>query len=126
MSAHGTVHADSSERADAGHASHPSYIKIWGILVVLLVVSVVGPMLGLLWVTLLTAFGIALVKALMVAAYFMHLNVEKRYIKYLLLILLALVVVFFAGVAPDVMKPSGQNWKHLPSVRPTPEAPAHR
>lgn len=123
MSAHGAAPAGETH---ASHASHPSYVKIWGILVVLLVVSVLGPTLGLFWLTLLTAFGIAVVKAVMVASYFMHLNVEKRYIKYLFLILLAVVLVFFAGVAPDVMKSGGQNWKHLPTARPAPEAPAHR
>ena len=61
-----------------------SYVKIWGILVVLLIISVVGPMAEIKVITLVTAFGIAIVKALMVAAKFMHLNVEKRYIWYLL------------------------------------------
>lgn len=119
MIPHGTMEA---QGARAGHASHPSYVKIWALLVVLLVVSVLGPTLGLFWVTLLTAFGIAIVKALMVTAYFMHLNVEKRYVRYLFLVLLAVVLVFFAGVAPDVMKRAGQNWKHLPSARPAPAA----
>lgn len=109
----------------AAHA-HPSYVKIWGLLVILLVVSVVGPMAGHLWLTLVTAFGIAVVKALMVAAYFMHLNIEKTYVKYLLLTVLLLMLVFFAGVAPDVMKPGGQNWKHTPpAAGPAPAAKSH-
>ena len=102
-----------AEHAHATH-THPSYVKIWGILVVLLIVSILGPTVGILWVTLATAFGIAVVKALMVAAYFMHLNIEKAYIKSLLLILLGLMLVLFAGVAPDVMKRAGQNWLHTP------------
>ena len=40
-------------------------------------VSVVGPMLGIRAVTLITAFGIALVKAYLVAKNFMHLNVAE-------------------------------------------------
>ena len=40
---------------------HTNYIKIWGILLVLLIVSYLGPMLELRVVTLLTAFGIAFV-----------------------------------------------------------------
>lgn len=102
-----------AEHAHATHA-HPGYVKIWAILVGLLMLSVIGPMVGMLWLTLVTAFGIAIVKALMVAAYFMHLNIERTYIKYLLLIILALMLVLFAGVAPDVMKRAGQNWQHLP------------
>jgi len=95
----------------ATHA-HPNYVKIWAILVVLLCVSLLGPTVGLAWLTLITAFGVAAVKALMVAAYFMHLNIERTYVKYLLLILLTLMLVLFAGVAPDVMKHTGQNWRH--------------
>jgi caa(3)-type oxidase subunit IV len=110
----GTTHVE----AHAAH-SHPPYVKIWAILVVLLIASVLGPMLGHPWLTLITAFGIAVVKALMVAAWFMHLNIEKTFVKYLLLLILALVLVFWAGVYPDVQKPQGQNWTHQ---RPAPVA----
>ena len=72
---------------------HPSYIKIWGILLVLLVISILGPMLEIQIVTLITAFGIAIVKAYIVAANFMHLNVEKRYIVYLMMTMLVFVLL---------------------------------
>ena len=62
----------------AGAHAHPNYVKIWVLLLVLLVVSIIGPELGIPWLTLLTAFGIALVKTYYVAAYFMHLNFEKK------------------------------------------------
>lgn len=98
--------------AESAHGNHDAkYIKIWGILVVLLVISVAGPMLEIRVITLLTAFGIAVVKALMVAAYFMHLNVEKRFIWYLMIISLAFVGIFYFGTAPDVMEASGTLWK---------------
>ena len=45
------------------HTHHPNYVKIWAILIVLLAISVAGPMIGIKWVTLLTAFVIATVKA---------------------------------------------------------------
>ena len=96
---------------------HPNYVKIWGILVILLVVSVIGPTLGIKAITLITAFGIAIVKALMVAAYFMHLNVEKRYIWYLLFVMLLFLGLLFAGLAPDIMNAEGKNW-----TNPTPES----
>jgi len=79
---------------------------------VLLVVSIVGPFFGILALTLITAFGIALVKAWMVASYFMHLNVEKKYIWWLLLGTLLFVVTLFAGMAPDVLVSEGLNWKN--------------
>ncbi len=98
------------------------YVKVWAILLVLLIVSILGPVLaphleiGFLkaWmITLMTAFGIAVVKAYLVAANFMHLNIEKRYISYLLATMLMLMLLFFAGVAPDVMKHKGQNWENV-------------
>lgn len=104
--------------AHAGHGGHAEahgdmhYVQIWAILVVLLVASVLGPMLGHPFLTLITAFGIALVKAFMVAKNFMHLNIERRYIVYLLATMVALMGLFFAGVAPDVMKHKGHNWKN--------------
>lgn len=94
-----------------GHTTHHyNYVKIWGILLVLLVLSVLGPMLGHPMLTLFTAFGIAFVKAFLVIKYFMHLTVEKRYIGFLLLAMLAFMVVFVGGTAADVMKHEGQRW----------------
>lgn len=90
------------------------YVQIWAILVVLLVASVLGPMLGHPFLTLITAFGIALVKAFMVAKNFMHLNIERRYIVYLLATMVALMGLFFAGVAPDVMKHKGTTGRTTP------------
>ena len=92
------------------HAHHPNYVKIWAILVVLLIVSVVGPMFGIRTVTLLTAFGIALVKAYLVAKNFMHIDIAPRYVTYLATTCLVFMLLFFAGAAPDVMKAEGHNW----------------
>ena len=61
-------------------------------------------------VTLITAFGIALVKAYMVAKNFMHINVEPKYVTYLMATMLVFMLLFFAGAAPDVMKFEGSNW----------------
>ena len=93
--------------------SSKDYIKVWGLLLVLLVISICGPMLEIKVVTLITAFGIALVKAYIVAAKFMHLNIEKKYISYMLLTMILFMILFYAGTAPDVMEGSGQNWIKL-------------
>lgn len=90
---------------DPGH-----YVRIWGVLVVLLGISIAGPMVGNLWITVITAFGIAFVKAGLVAKHFMHLNVEKRVVQFILVTCLAFMVLLFGGVAPDVMKHEGQLW----------------
>jgi len=109
-----------SAHEHAAHPAHRNYVKIWGILVVLLVISVVGPFLNIRVVTLLTAFGVALVKAYMVAKNFMHLDVEKPIILWLMAVTLALMVLLFAGLAPDVMKDHGRNWKKDAGFHPPP------
>ena len=92
--------------------SHPQsyYVRIWAILVGLLVVSVIGPMFGIRVVTIITAFGVAAYKAYLVAKNFMHINVEKPFISYLVLTVVVFMLLFFAGTAPDVMKPEGTQW----------------
>jgi len=112
-----------SEHAAHADHHHVNYIRIWQILLVLLVISVAGPFLEIQVVTLVTAFGIAIVKAYLVAKNFMHLNLEPRYAVYLLLTMLVFVFLFFAAVAPDVMKHEGQNWVK-PRVEVV-EAPVH-
>ena len=92
------------------HHDHPNYVKIWGILLALLIVSILGPMLEIQTVTLITAFGIAIVKAYLVAKNFMHLNMEPRFVPYLLITMLVLVFLFYAGTSPDVMKDEGAGW----------------
>jgi caa(3)-type oxidase subunit IV len=100
----------------AGHG-HPSYLKVLVWLLILFVISAVGPEIGAAvgsrTLTLFTAFGIAGVKAYLVLKYFMHVNVEKTYISYLLVTALGLMFLFFAAVAPDVMNHEGQNWENI-------------
>jgi caa(3)-type oxidase subunit IV len=122
MSEHAHAHDDKGHGGhghDAGghggHGAHvgPSYEKTFITLLVLLTVSVIGPEIGIKWLTLVTAFGIAVVKAYLVASRFMHLNIEKKIVSYLLLAALALLLLFYAGVAPDVMKHRGNNWENV-------------
>ena len=102
-----TAHAGSHD----AHHGDGFYVKIWAILCVLLVISVLGPTLNIRIVTLITAFGIAIVKAYMVARHFMHLSIEKKWVTYILVAMVAFMVVMFGGVAPDVLKHSGARWE---------------
>ncbi len=94
----------------ADHGSQ-HYIKIYYWLLALLVVSILGPLLGIQWLTLVTAFGIAFVKAWLVIKHFMHLTVQPAFVGYLLSSCLVFMLLFFAGTAPDVMKKDGDNWE---------------
>lgn len=91
---------------------HPNYKKIYLTLLVLLVISVAGPFIGIGWVTLITAFGIALVKADMVVQNFMHLKWEKPIIRYVLGASVLLMILFYGAVATDVQKHEGKNWSN--------------
>jgi len=107
---------------------HPNYKKIYIMLLVLLAISVAGPFVGIKWITLITAFGIALVKARLVVQNFMHLKWEKKLARIVLAGSLLLMALFFFAVAPDIMKHDGANWNNdaakAATVRGIP-APAH-
>jgi caa(3)-type oxidase subunit IV len=101
----------------SGHAAphHPDYVKVWAVLLGLLVVSVVGPLTGIRVVLLVTAFGVALVKAYLVAKNFMHLDVERPIVHWALGAMLVLMVLLYAGVAPDAQKQKGYHWYKVPA-----------
>jgi len=102
---------NSRAHVDAPHPHQTNYVAIWAVLCVLLGVSVVGPMAGIRFLTLITAFGIAIVKAYLVCRHFMHLRIEKTWVVYILGFMLALMLVFFGGVAPDVLTHEGLQWR---------------
>ncbi|MBO46023.1 MAG: caa(3)-type oxidase subunit IV [Planctomycetes bacterium] len=106
------------------HHEHPDYKKIYYVLLALLIVSIFGPELVknfenrilVVTVVLITAFVVAIIKAGMVAAWFMHMDIEKKIVWYLMAIVLLCMLVFFAGVAPDVLNTEGDNWEHTRTV----------
>ncbi len=126
--------AKTEHKHDAGHGTHgghgddhvKKYTKIYIQLLVLFVISVLGPELGNITgskaIVLFTAFGIALVKAYLVCAHFMHLNIEKKYIGYLLTTTVVFVFLFYAGVSPDVMEHRGRNWENVAAKQETERA----
>ena len=106
---------------DAAHSpSH--YNEIYLLLLGLLAVSFMGPFLGIQWLTLVTAFGIAVVKAWLVLKNFMHITDQPRFIGYIIATAVVFMFLFFAGTAGDVMNQKGDNW-HKPQVEIA--APAH-
>ena len=123
------AHAEHTE-----HTHHGNYVRVWAILLALLVVSVAGPLVAqfiehrhtALLLTLATAFGVALVKAYMVAKNFMHINFAKRFVTYLVMTMLVFMLLFFAGASPDVMKVEGENWVKPAWIEANTEAAAHQ
>ena len=115
MSDHSAGHAAGSHagHSHGDHAGHGDshYFKVYFTLLALLSVSIVGPMIGIKAVTLVTAFGIAVVKAYLVAKNFMHINLTPRFVIYTVTTTLVFMLLFFAGTAPDVMKNHGTNWE---------------
>ena len=124
-------HPESHAHGQGDHAAHAhgdhtaQYMKVYWLLLALFTVSVMGPVVaphlanasGAKVIVLVTAFGIALVKAYLVAANFMHLKIEKRYIVYLMFTALAFMGLFYAGVSPDVMNHRGRQWENVAAQR---------
>jgi caa(3)-type oxidase subunit IV len=79
------------------------YVLIWIYLVVLALASVAASLVLPKVPAELAIYFLALVKAVLVALYFMHLKVERFFIHSLSLIPLALVLVLFLGLIPDIV-----------------------
>ena len=117
----------------AGHSEDKGffgnhYVRVYLVLLVLLAVSIAGPMVGEaldqevvifgmrlglgITLTLITAFGIAVVKAWLVIKNFMHLTIERVVPKLFLAASVLLLALFWGGVAPDVQLHSGRMWEN--------------
>ncbi len=117
----------------AGHSEDTGffgnhYVRVYVVLLVLLAVSIVGPFVGEglnrqvevfgrtfslgIVITLITAFGIAVVKAWLVIKNFMHLTIERVVPKLFLAASVLLLALFWGGVAPDVQLHSGRMWEN--------------
>jgi caa(3)-type oxidase subunit IV len=119
MAEHHDEHGHAGGGHDAGHSQshggghHVNYKKIYFTLLALLAVSIIGPEFGIVWVTLITAFGIALVKTQLVVNNFMHLKWEKRIMKWVLTTSLVLMGLMMAGVSVDILNHEGNNWENV-------------
>ena len=124
---HGHGHGHGAGDHTHGSGDHPfglddhewHYVKIWALLCLLLTISVLGPFVGIVWVTLITAFGIAVVKAYLVVKHFMHLTLEPKYVAYICGTALAFMSLLFFFVAPDVMEHEGRNWDNVAAASAT-------
>jgi len=114
---------------DRGGLLGNHYVRIYALLLVLLAVSIAGPLVGErldteisifgyriglgITLTLITAFGIAVWKASLVVKHFMHLSIERPIAKIFLAASVLLLALFWGGVAPDVQLHDGRMWENL-------------
>ena len=90
--------------------NHPNYMAIFWVLVVLTVLEVGAAQLysyreqfeGIGLIALILLLSMAIVKALLVAAYFMHLRFENRTFVLVVSAPLIFAVILVLGLLPDV------------------------
>lgn len=87
---------------------HPNYVLIWGILVVALVVSLLLGFVRLPVVVPVLVFSIAIVKAWLVASYYMHLKFEPLFVALIVGSGLACLYFLFFGLVPDIVFPPAE------------------
>ena len=93
-----------------GNAEHGTnyYVKIYATLVAsVTAVIVIGPIVGNFFIIM----GVALVIAVFKASFFLHLNVEKRWIWLYLITALLCLFAFFFGTSRDILMHEGRSWK---------------
>jgi cytochrome c oxidase subunit 4 len=94
-----------TDRTESARHSHPNYVAIWGVLVAALVVSILMGEMQLPVVTAVLIFSVAIAKAFLVAAYYMHLRFEPAFVVAIVVTGLACLYVLFVGLVPDLVFP---------------------
>jgi caa(3)-type oxidase subunit IV len=81
---------------------HPNYTMVFAALVVLMVATVIVDEIGLSrGIMTVSVFAIAVVKAYLVMANFMHLKYEPGLVDLFPYLSIALIIILFFGVYPD-------------------------
>ncbi len=96
-------HSSSSQPTVQDYHGHPNYRLVWAGLVVLLALSLALGALGNHRLAVSLIFGLAVVKALLVAGNFMHLRWEPRLVWLVAGWGLLVVAFFYFGVLPDIV-----------------------
>jgi caa(3)-type oxidase subunit IV len=94
-----------TQEPEAEKSHHPNYVAIWGVLVAALVVSILLGEMNLPVVAAVLIFSVAIAKAYIVAAYYMHLRYEPFFVVIIIVTGLACLYVLFVGLVPDIVYP---------------------
>ena len=95
--------SEGGHEARSGPGHEGQYYLIWGILVTALLVSLLLGYMSLPVVTIVLIFSIAVVKAWLVLAYFVHLRREPLFIVLIVGAGLACIYFLFFGLVPDIV-----------------------
>ena len=88
------------------HRDHTGkYVAIWGVLVAALLVSLVLGGMHIPVVTVVLIFSVAIVKAYMVMAYFMHIKGAPIFVTVIMASGALCLYLFFFGTLTDVVFP---------------------
>jgi len=88
--------------------SRKSYINIYVILLVSVLVSALLSYFGHTKLALVGIFTVALIKATLVLAFYMHLKTEQRWVRWMLGSAVACLVILFVGLIPDIVHVYGR------------------
>ena len=92
--------------AQTEHA-HPNYVAIWAVLLVALIVSLLLAYLEHAAIAIGLIFAIAIVKASLVAGFYMGLKFETRYVIVAIAAGIVTLAILFAGLYPDIVSVYG-------------------
>jgi caa(3)-type oxidase subunit IV len=81
----------------------PNYVLIWALLVAALGMSMLVGEMGVPVIAVVLIFTIAVVKAYMVMAYFMHIRFEPLYVTLILGSAVVCLCFLFFGLVPDIV-----------------------
>jgi len=84
---------------------HPNYVALWGILVAALLVSILLGEMKIPVLAVVLIFTVAVAKAYLVAAYYMHLRYEPLFVMLIMVAGLLCLYVLFFGLVPDIVYP---------------------
>lgn len=84
-------------------ARHVNYVRVWLILIAALIFSLLLAFAHQRTIAAALIFAIAIVKALVVAGYYMHLKFEPRYIVVTAVAGLITLFILFAGLFFDIV-----------------------
>jgi caa(3)-type oxidase subunit IV len=94
-----------SEETESHRDHTAKYVAIWGMLVAALLVSVVLGGMHIPVVTVVLIFSVAIVKAYMVMAYFMHIKGAPIFVTLIMASGALCLYLFFFGTLTDVVFP---------------------